>query len=1135
MSAHDPVLAAADPRHSAWVSANAGAGKTHTLANRVTRLLLADAQPERILCLTYTKAAAAEMAGRLFDLLGKWAMAPDDELAKYITEIGGVAPEGKEDLRKARRLFAKALETPGGLKIQTIHSFCQNVLSRFSVEANVPPGFTVIDEQTSREMIGNARAKVLERAGSGDMALGAAVGLLVTETNEQKLQDILDAALGNERRKLSRALAGCHLRDGSLTRAVRRFHGASETQSAHDVVAEFCTSLKAEVQRIKDVVAWMSAGTSTDQKRVRGIARFVETGLEVGTFADLLGSFQRQDGEPYKELVTKKPREARPDLLIYLEDLAQRARDTEERRRAAHAAALCDAALTIADAVRDLYAAEKRARGALDYDDLITETLSLLERGETAAWVLYKLDGGLDHVLIDEAQDTSPEQWAILKKLTEEFFSGAGRETKTVRTVFAVGDEKQSIFSFQGADPAQFDVNRQHFEAHIKSAGLAFNYEMLKTSRRSVPEVLTFVDRVFGDGEARAGLTSLNLEIEHEPLRKQARGRVEFWPSIKPNDKEEPDPWRPVDTPSEASPVVRLAEKIARTIKQWIAKGVALPNRDHPIRPGDIMILLPRREPFGSEIIRQLKAVGVPVAGADRIRITEQIAVQDLMALARFVLLPEDDLTLATILRSPLVGISEEQLFALSYEREGTLWRALQASEDPTFDGAREFLSECLARADFVPPYEFFAHVLTVRGMRLKLLSRLGAEAADAIEEFLSLSLAYETQNPPSLEGFLHWIERGGAEIKRDMERGRDEVRVMTVHGAKGLEADIVILPDTTRAASNMQKRHLLYADDRVLFSVPNDMAPQSVKAARQAAKAEALNEHRRLLYVALTRAKERLYICGFENSKGVHDESWYALMQRAAEELGVPVERSGETIRIYGDTEDGLPKTAAVADIVKTEVPKWARTPAKEEAERPRVVRPSLVEPKAVALSPLSKEGKTFKRGVLIHAVLARLPEIATEKRGEIARKFLLARGVSESDAQSCVAEILGVLGDETFAPVFAKGSRAEVALAAELPEFGGIKVNGRVDRLAVSGDEVLVLDFKTDRAVPETEADVSAGYLSQIALYRAALKKVFPGKRIVSGLLWTAGPRLMQLSDGVLDAQLRAGADLDPRGSRS
>ncbi len=628
MSGHDPVLAAADPRYSAWVSANAGAGKTHTLANRVTRLLLADAKPERILCLTYTKAAAAEMAGRLFDQLGKWAMAPDAELTNYIAEIGAGERKG-EDLRKARRLFALALETPGGLKIQTIHSFCQNLLARFPIEAGVPPGFTVIDEQTSREIIAGARSRVLERAGNGEVELASAVTQLVTQTSEQKLQDILDAALGSDRRKLSRAIAGCLSSDGSLTRIVRRFHGAHETFSEDEIVRDFCATLKAQIVQLESVVRWLGAGTANDKKRAAGLERALTMELGPGSFEALRDTFQKTDGERYANLVTKGTAAKQPDLLNYLENLGDRFCQAEEKRRAAHAAALCQAALTLADAVRDLYAAEKRARGALDYDDLIIETLQLLERRETASWVLYKLDGGLDHVLVDEAQDTSPEQWAILKKLTEEFFAGSGRreDEKAPRTVFAVGDEKQSIFSFQGADPTQFDINRQHFELRIKGAGQAFNYELLTTSRRSVPEVLSFVDRVFGDVEARKGLTSLDTDILHEALRKQAKGRVEFWPSLKPDDTAEPDPWRPVDTESKDSPVVRLAAKLARTIKGWITRNVTLPGRDHPIRPGDIMILLPRREPFGSEIIRQLKAAGVPVAGADRIRLTEQIAV----------------------------------------------------------------------------------------------------------------------------------------------------------------------------------------------------------------------------------------------------------------------------------------------------------------------------------------------------------------------------------------------------------------------------------------------------------------------------------------------------------------------------
>jgi ATP-dependent helicase/nuclease subunit A len=1119
MSAHDPQRAAADPSRSAWVSANAGAGKTHTLANRVTRLLLAGAKPERILCLTYTKAAAAEMAGRLFDQLGKWAMAPDGALASYIEEIGadGRTPD---ELRKARRLFALALETPGGLKIQTIHSFCQQLLVRFPLEAGVPPSFDVLDEQTARELIGRARTQVLERAGTGDATLASAVSYLVTQTNETRLQQILDAALGGDRRKLERVLA---MLADDRTKALRRGHGLAENKSEAEIISEFCEEVKGEIEQLEAAVEWLESGTTTDRKKASALRRAMDIDLAFESFDAFREAFLTGKGEPYASLATKGLAAKRPDLLEYLESLSRRFCAAEEQRRGAHAAALCDAAVTLAQAIRERYTAEKRLRGALDYDDLINETRRLLERGDAAAWVLYKLDGGLDHILVDEAQDTSPEQWAILRKLTEEFFAGAGSrgERALERTIFAVGDEKQSIFSFQGADPVQFDINRQHFEERVKTSSHAFAYERLTTSRRSAPQILSFVDEVFRDPDARAGLTSTGAEITHTPLRETAKGRVEFWPSLKPPTEDDTDPWtRPVDTVSEASSVSRLAKQLAEKIRGWIGH-VTLPGHSEAIRAGDILILLPRREPFGSEIIRHLKMLNVPVAGADRIRLTEHIAVMDLIAMGRFALLPEDDLTLATILRSPLIALSEEELFSLCHGRDGTLWHSLSAHRnDAPFAQAHAFLAKMLARADYAPPYEFYAQMLIADGGRTKMLSRLGAEAADAIDEFLSLALSYEALNMPSLEGFLHWIERGAAEIRRDMERGRDEVRVMTVHGAKGLEADIVILPDTTRPPGGAAgKGNLLYTDDSVLFPLSDAEAPASVKAAKQRAKEEALKEHRRLLYVALTRAKDRLYICGFENKRGVDGQSWYALAEQAAKSIGAPIERDNETIHVLGSDEETQADKLAVSVPVTREIPQWARSMPREETQL-RMLRPSDAEPEIERTSPIA-DRNAIGRGLLIHTMLARLPEVEASARNAIAMKFLNARGIDANDAELLARETLHVLDDPVFAAAFAPGSRAEVPLVAELPELNA-RINGRIDRLAITDGTVLIVDFKTNRAPPERENGLPAAYVTQMALYRAALNKIFPGMKIICGLVWTDGPRLTQLSDALLDTRL-------------
>jgi ATP-dependent helicase/nuclease subunit A len=1120
----DPSVRASDPHTSAWVAANAGSGKTYTLANRVARLLLSGAKPERILCLTFTKAAAAEMQGRLFSQLGRWSMLPDAKLADEIAAIGATA----DDLPKARRLFAQALETPGGLKVLTIHAFCQIVLSRFPLEAGVPPGFSVLDENSARGLIAEARQNMLTRAGTGDNRLAKALDLLVGESGEESLTRILAAALGNDRRKLDRFFAG----PNSFADAAWRTHGAARDE---DIPGNFCAALKHDIAILKDAREWLGSGTATDAENGGKLAQFLALNFSPDSFAVLRRYLLKKDGEPRTKLATASLGKKRPDLLDYLTQLQQRFCQAENRLRAAHAAALAEAALTLIDSVRQAYDAAKKRRGALDYDDLIAKTLELLEKRQAAPWVLYKLDDGLDHILIDEAQDTSPEQWAIIRALTEEFFSREARAGRAPRTLFAVGDEKQSIFSFQGADPREFDINRRHFQEQLERMALPFVEQPLTVSRRSAPEILRYVDTLFAGEEARAGLTSRDEAIAHQAHRGTAQGGVEFWEVLLPAEAAELDYYRPVDVERKSSPIARLAASLADEIQGWIRGSLALPGHDAPIQPRDIMILLPRREPFGGEVIRQLKLRKIAVAGADRIVLTEQIAVMDLMALGRFVLQRDDELNLAALLRSPLCGLNEEELFTLCYGREDGLWRALAAARGPSFETAHMFLSEMLARADFAPPFEFYSHALVQLDRRRSLIARLGPEAADAIEEFLTLSLTYEQGQTPSLEGFLDWIMRGGNEIKRDMERGRDEVRVMTVHGAKGLEADIVILPDTTGLPEMPWKKgHLLYTEDGVLFPLADGEAPNAVKAAKRRVEAELLKEHRRLLYVALTRARDRLYICGFQNKIAPRDQTWYRLAEAAAQELGTPLTRGETTLKTFGQTghQPRMKETDISAD--SSALPAWLARAAPGETALPRLIRPSDAAEvgESPVLSPL-EGAKRFRRGRVAHILLARLPELPPAARGAAAIAFAEANGFGRELAD----DVLAVINHPDFAAAFAPGSQAEVAFQAALPQFGhGAEVNGRIDRLAVTADQVLILDYKTNRPAPIREEDVDPVYLAQMALYRDGAARIFPEKRIVCGLVWTDGPRLLRLSDRVLDRQIAVlSARLDPEQGRS
>jgi len=1130
MSEHlSEAARAGDPRVSVWVSAHAGTGKTYTLANRVTRLLLDDEVPQRILCLTYTKSAAAEMEGRLFGQLGQWAMLDDETLAARLAQIG-VDRLGRDDLRRARRLFAMALETPGGLKIQTIHSFCQYLLARFPLEAGIYPAFDVVDEATARELIARARDIVFERAAEGEEALARALSCLATHADDGRLRILLDAALGADRRRFERYIERFDGDPEAIAAAIARAHGVDPKDDCEAIVARFCTAMEKERESLANIAHWLIRGSKKDRELGEALSAAI---AGANGFEACCGIFLTTSADPRKQLVSKAHAAADPVLHARFGEFADSFFVAEQRCRAARAAALARAAITVAAAAHAEYGRLKHARGLLDYDDLIAGTLRLLERSGAAAWVLYKLDGGLDHILIDEAQDTSPEQWRIVRRLTEEFFAGdKPRDGRGPRTLFVVGDEKQSIFSFQGADPAQFAINREHFESR---AGKIFASVALTRSRRSAKGILDFVDAVFADEAVRAGVASAPLR--HQTARMGAPARVVFWPTIKPLDEPKPDVWdAPVDVEPSWSPIVRLAEQVADRIGRWVDGRTFLPGHKKPVTPADIMVLMPRREPFASELIRHLKQRGVQVAGADRIRLLEQIAIMDLVALGRFALLPEDDLNTAALLNSPLIGFSEEELFALARSREGTIWRALVARRDeaPAFAFAHDLLRDVRTRADFAPPYEYFAHVLGPGGGRQRLLARLGAEANDAIDEFLSLALAYEQLNTPSLEGFLHWLQSGDAEIKRDMERGRNEVRVMTVHGAKGLEADIVILPDTT-AIPLGAGRHgaMLYEADGAFFPLSEMQAPECVRVAKQRSDEEALREHRRLLYVALTRARDELHICGFETSKGVRKGSWYDVMGPVAERLGVALR----------DDEDFVRESNAIAPEVREEMavppvlPDWATRAAPREESRTRFIRPSLALGKESPARDSPRRGASFSRGVLVHTLLARLPDVAREDRERMARRYLSARGVARDEAEALMLQTLSILENADFAAAFAPASRAEIDVVADLPELGaGARVNGRIDRLAVTEDVVLVVDFKSNRSPPANAASVAPLYLAQMALYRAALARIFPAREVRCALIWTETPLLMPLASTLLDVALeRIRTQLDRSGSGS
>ena len=1139
----DQQTRASDPEASAWVSANAGSGKTTVLVRRVIRLLLAGSPPARILCLTFTKSAAAHMANEVLKTLGDWVRLDDQALDRAIAEVSPLklTPELRA---QARRLFAAALETPGGLKVQTIHAFCDRVLHQFPFEARVPAGFEVLDEVREADLLTRARNAVLiEATADPDGGLGRALAHAVTVASDQSLEEALAEAV--RRRDDILRLAK---QDGAAL--LRSAFELKPDETVAAIEAKIVASPHLPFANWSSTADSLRAGSKVDQELADRILAAASAQAETRCSA-YLEVFLNSKGElrSRDRFFTKKNRDANPGLADRLEREFDRIADLLDKHRAATACERTAALIVLAAATIRRYEQAKRARGVLDYADLIHKTVLMFD-DIAAAWVLYKLDGGIDHILIDEAQDTSPQQWDVIAKLAEEFFAGRGAREDRTRTLFAVGDEKQSIFSFQDADPAYFDLKRREFKKLVEAAGSVFHPVRLDLSFRSAPIVLQAIDQVFARSEARAGLASADeAPIVHEAIRVKAPARVEIWPTVKPAEEaDEGLAWdAPLDARSASSPPVILAQHIAKAVKFWLGGGLAVGDGDKRRAPcaGDVIILVRRRGPLFEAILQALKRADVAVAGADRLKLTEHIAVMDLLALGDALALETDDLALACALKSPLLGLGEDYLFVLAYGRSGTLAAALaeKARDDSRFAAADEKLRRWRAEAHALRPFDFFSRMLGHDSGREHFLARLGIEAADALDEFLARALAYETTETPSLPGFLAFLRRAGTEVKRDLEVESAAVRVMTVHGAKGLEAPIIVLADTTSLPGGR------YDPKLFALSVPNappntatalawgmkkETDSESLKAARAEAQKNRENEYRRLLYVALTRAADALVVCGYE-SKREHlpTDCWYRLVHDALkgseekpELIETKVPYFDEKVLRWRPEALRAAKPRAEKRRKTTKPPAWLEKPA--PAARPPLARisPSSFDRDEGHDRPDARVSsgalEARKRGVLIHRLLQSLPELPAEKRKSEAERWLAeARPELAAETRATLAaEAIAVIEHPDLAVLFGAGSRAEVELLARLP---GMQIPGRIDRLAVTPQAVWIADYKTNAAPPASPHEAPENYVQQLALYRAVLEKVYPEKALRAVLVWTAAPAIHEIPAARLAAALK------------
>lgn len=1124
---------AADPSRPRIVNANAGSGKTKVLVDRVSRILLQGTDPDKILCLTYTRAAASEMQERLFETLSKWSIARDDRLKDVLAKLYGMPFEHIQpalSINTVRTLFARALETPEGLKVMTIHAFCERIIGRFPIEAGIMPGFGPLDEPETKALLAQGRKALLAKARTDETVRDA-----LHHMAKAKADSTIDGMIYSAARDAERTQKWV---DAGGVAPFRTEAGLSDGETAHSIAAAAWNAT--DMARVKDVAALCRGSSAKGAQSFVALVKQLDAEPDAATAFDLYANvFLKQDGNPRARVLVKAVTD-QDDFISAGSAEAERIYTAVLKIKAVRIAEMSEALLTLGHTLAQFYKRDKHAARGLDFNDLILKTRDLLKRRDVSDWVAYKLDGGVEHVLLDEAQDTSPVQWEIIDALTLPFEQESPDRSTPARTFFAVGDPKQSIYRFNGAAPEIFMDSVRTRTAPGDSP------VQLRMSFRSAQQVLDVVDELFLEQGGMAAMFDATAKpepsdlVRHDAARKDA-GLVELWPlSPKSEMAEDKEPWdtTPVDGQGDGDPRVRLAREIASTVAHWVESGEPIFDRKlgtlRPMHGGDVLILVQNRVGgLFDALIKALKDENLPVAGADRLVLQDALIVRDLCAITRFVLLTQDCLSLAEALKSPLFGLDDNQLFALSVDRgQDTLWEAVQARA-PQLAAHIQTIRDDAGLA----PYDFFARLLDRTGpqgmtYREALFTRLGLESREALDAFLAIALAHQQHQAPSLQRFIQVFTTDTVEIKRDKDPAGREVRVMTVHGAKGLEAPVVFLPDTTRAPRAASGGLIKAGDSYILAPSSKDSIPL-VDTYKAANDIEDQREYMRLLYVAMTRAESRLILCGYHHGAkdgGYSEGSWYHWVNKTmlaidgAEDFATSFDAEDKTGRRYGTRPVKTDMVSNDKPLSRAALPDWITQQVAVEGAKNQTASPSslLARREPIARSP--GRGRLL-RGILIHRLLEILPDHAASRRLALCARMLAEYpDFSDEDRTKIQDEVFAVLDNPEFATVFAEGSRAEVSLAGRVPTIRGgeVYLTAQVDRLNVTPDTIYLVDYKSNRPVPTQVADVDDSYLAQMAAYRELARAIWPGRDVRCGLLWTDTPNLMWLHDNAMDAVL-------------
>ena len=1123
---------ASNPASSAWVEASAGTGKTKVLTDRILRLLLDGAPAANILCLTFTKSAAAEMEERLRSRLLSWTTMPDASLRKDLKNLANKLKTPDHSV-KARQLYDQTLQIEERPRFHTIHSFCESLIRRFPEEAGVDAYFTVLDEGSSTALLNSARDSVLHRVQQGPQSkLKEAINCVSKYTDSEGFSTLL-AFLISHRSRLTRLIADNNSRE--ISRKLCKKLNLQDRVSRVTILNTVCKNSSIDAKGLHRSINSLRNGTKTDKKRAKTILEWLAApqNKRVDGFEKYCTAFITLSHQPIKRLVSNVVDSNFPTVRPVLETEQNRVLQVATMLKRTTIIDCTTALLELTKEILAQFGHDKASLNCLDYDDLIVKARETLHASKASSWVLYRVDNSIDHVLVDEAQDTSPEQWEIIQAIVAEFFVGVGPRSLS-RTVFAVGDYKQSIYSFQRADPDAFREMRQHFSSQAMSVSAPWSDINLQLSFRSAAPILQAVDSVFQNKSTKSNRIEDKgrPDTKHHCWRSQAPGLVELWPVIKPEKQRQRSKWDlPIRLSGQRSSRRQLARLVAEKIRTLLSDGSG-PHLGC-FQPNEIMILVRRRGPFVTDLLSELQERKIPVAGIDQIILTDNLAVMDLLSLGHFILNTNDDLSLAEVLKSPLCNFDDNDLFDIAYKRDGSLWSSLCQSDSTKapFKQAKLFLQTLLKKITVLTPYELFADLLIAEGGRQLFVSRMGRESIDPLDEFLNKAIEYESKHTASLEGFIHWVENSHSTVRREAAQADDEsVRILTIHGAKGLEAPVVFLPDT------VQKPHqtlpILWPNSEVypLWVPTVDLLDPLTQNWNALKKKKDQEEYERLLYVAMTRAKDQLYICGWSETPNVQDDCWHTMVSlhlrencEDAYQMFPDGDQHDKTARITRIAN--FPLTSAIqtgpshSSSDSTLLPSWASPISTNSTtiSDPRVR--SIINPSSLSHITETRTGK------LIAYLVDFMGDTAATDREPAAERFIasLSGEISFDLRQIIKNSSLKILASPRLAFLFENKSRGCLPISGNVKKGGqNSLIYSSIDRLIFRDSFIILVTFLTGHPSSSDPPKIPKNSIQELAINTALAKTVFPGKHVAASILWTDEQQLEPVSHDMLEKSL-------------